>query len=116
MPFSASSWMAARFLRDGQAHAAQHVRSLRELDVGVADDFDAVAPRIAEVQERAGHILDTGFGQRLANGLLVVDDEAEVRPSSPAAGALLQRDELIAEIDEGSSVALAAHLELEQPP
>ena len=34
-----------------QAHAAQYVRRLGELDVVVADDLDAVAPRIEEVEK-----------------------------------------------------------------
>ena len=36
-----------------QAHASQDMRCLGELDVVVADDLDAVAPRVEEVQESA---------------------------------------------------------------
>ena len=68
----------ALFSRCAEAHAAQHVRRLGELDVRVADDLDPVAPGIEEVEKRAGQRLDAGFGERLANGFLVVDDEAEV--------------------------------------
>src|SRR5208282_1807029 len=39
------------FRKIRQSHAAQHVRRLGELDVVVANDLDAVAPGIAEVEE-----------------------------------------------------------------
>jgi hypothetical protein len=41
-----------------QSHAAQHVRRFRELNIVVADNLDAVAPRIEKVKERAGQRLD----------------------------------------------------------
>ena len=37
-----------------ETHAAQHVRRLGELDVGVADDLDPIAPRVQEIEERTG--------------------------------------------------------------
>src|SRR5439155_20229282 len=87
---------------------------LGELDVVVADDLDAVAPRVAEIEELAGQGLDTGLGHRPAHRLLVVDHQAKV----PAIvgrllAALLQGQELVAEIDESHAVALAAKLEIE---
>jgi hypothetical protein len=53
-----------------EAHSAQHVRRLGELDVVVADNFDPVDPGIAEVEKRTRQRLDTRFGQRSADGLL----------------------------------------------
>ena len=35
----------------GQTHAAQDMRRLRELDVVIADDLDAVAPWVEEIKE-----------------------------------------------------------------
>src|SRR5262245_56256584 len=98
-----------------QSHATQHVRRLGELNIVVADDLDPVAPWIPEVEKRAGQRFDTGSGQRLADRLLVIDHETEMaavvgRLLTP----LLQREELVAEIDEGRCLALAAELEIEQ--
>ena len=91
------------------------MRRFGELDVVIADDLDAIAPRIAEVEEPAGNDVHTRIRERRANGFLVVDDEAEV---SAVVGALcppfLEREELVAEVDEGSGVAPAAQGEVEQ--
>src|SRR5439155_13288958 len=65
-------------LEPADAHPAQDLRRLRELDVAVADDLDLVAPRVVEVEPPPGPHCDAGLGQRRADGLLVVDDEAEV--------------------------------------
>src|SRR5712675_2804613 len=43
-----------------QPHAAQHVGCLGELDVVVADDLDAVAPWIQEIEEGTVEDGDTG--------------------------------------------------------
>src|SRR5262245_27027652 len=98
-----------------EAHAAQHVRRLRELDVVIPDDLDAVAPGIAEIKEAPGQHLDPGLRQRLAHRLFVIDDQAEM----PAVigglpTAFLQGEELIAKIDESRVLALAPQLEFEQ--
>src|SRR5512134_2876732 len=61
-----------------QPHAAQHVRRLGELDVVIADDLDAVAPRIEKVEKRTWQRLDTGVGQRLADGVLVIDHKSKM--------------------------------------
>jgi hypothetical protein len=37
-----------------ETHAAQHMRRLGELDVGVADDLDPVAPRVEEIRNGPG--------------------------------------------------------------
>src|SRR5262245_60085379 len=98
-----------------QSHATQHVRRLGELNIVVADDFDAVAPRIPKVEKRAGQWFDPGSGQLLADRLLVIDHETEM--AAVVGGLLtplLQREELIAKIDERCCLALAAQLEFEQ--
>src|SRR5262245_1704716 len=98
-----------------QSHATQHVRRLAELNIVVADDLDAVAPWIPEIEKRAGQRFDTGSGQRLADRLLVIDHETEM--AAVVGGLLpplLQREELVAEIDEGRRLALAPKLEIEQ--
>jgi hypothetical protein len=66
-------------------------------------------------RERAGQRFDTGSGQRLADRLLVIDHETEMAAVvCRLFTTLLQREELIAEIDEGRCLALAAKLEIEQ--
>src|SRR5579885_3324298 len=48
------SELADRALRllEREAHAAEHVRRLGELDLAVLDHLDAIAPGIEEIQER----------------------------------------------------------------
>src|SRR6185436_15851313 len=99
-----------------QPHPAQHVRRLGELDVVVTDDLDAVAPWVEKIKEATGQRLDARLGQGIAHRLLVIDDQ----PEMPAVigclpAAVLQREELVAQIDEGRILALAAQLEVEQP-
>src|ERR1700693_5878491 len=98
-----------------QSHAAQHVRRLGELDVVVADNLDAVAPRVEKVEKRAGQRLDTRVSQCLADCILVVAHKSKMasllRGLSPS---LLQCEELVAQIDEGRTAALAPKLEVEQ--
>ena len=97
-----------------KAHAAQYVRCLRELDVVVADDLDAIAPRVVEIEERPGQHLDAGLCQCAANGLLVVDHQAEVAAIvGRLALSLLKREELVAQVDEGHVLVLSAELEIE---
>src|SRR5262245_9500350 len=99
----------------GEPHPAQHVRRLGELDVVVPDDLYSVAPGVAEIEEAAGQRLDPRRRQRAAHRVLVVDHESKMTAVVGGLGAaLLQRQELIAQIDEGRGLALAAQLELEQ--
>ena len=96
-------------------HAAQNVRRLGELDVVVADDLDSVAPGIKEIEEATGQRLDVRRRERAANRVLVVDHEAKMAAVvGRLRAALLQGEELIAQIDEGRGLALAAQLEIEQ--
>ena len=100
-----------------EAHAAQHVCRLGELDVVVADDLDAVAPGIAEIQERPRKRIHACIEQLSADGFLIVDNKAEVTSVVGAlAAAFLERDELIAEIDESRALALASQREMKSRP
>src|SRR5262245_414639 len=99
-----------------QPHAAQHVWRLGELDIVVADDLDPVAPGIDKIEEAPRQPLDPGIGERRAHRLLFIHHQPEMpavigRLPAP----LLQREELIAKIDESRVLALAAQLELEEP-
>lgn len=89
---------------------------LGELDAGVADDLDPVAPGIEKVEKRPGQHVDPGLRQGPADRLLVVDDEAEMPPVvGRLTAALLERQELVAQVDEGRILVPAAQGELEQP-
>ena len=85
-----------------QSHATQHVRCLGELDVLVADNFYAIAPRVEKVEKRAGQRLDPRVGQRPADGILVVDYKPKMTSLvSGLSAPLLQREKLVTQIDEG---------------
>ena len=95
-----------------ETHAAQHVRSLGELNVGVPDDLYSIAPWVEEIEKWAGQGLDACVGQCLADGLFVIDDESKMTALVGwLCTALLERNELVAEIDEGCGIALASKLE-----
>jgi hypothetical protein len=84
------------------------MRRFGELDVVVADDLDPVAPGIEKIEKAPGQRLDAGLGQGLAHRLLVIDHQPEMAPVIRwLSAALLQREELIAKIDEGRVLALA---------
>lgn len=53
-----------------EAHRAQYVRRLGELDIGIFDHLDPIAPEVEKVEERARH-------QLAAGGL---DPRAQTRP------------------------------------
>src|SRR6478672_5224365 len=98
-----------------QSHAAQHVRRLGELDIVVADNLYAIAPGVEKVEKRAGQRLDPRIGQRLADGILVVDHKPKMTSLvSRLSSAFLQCEELVAQIDKGRSAAFAPKLEVEQ--
>src|SRR6185312_16601486 len=98
----------------GQTHAAQHVWRLGELDVLVADNLDAVAPGVEKVEKRAWQRFYPLVSERLTDGLLVVDHKPKMTPIvSRLSSASLQREKLVAQIDESRSGALAAKLEVE---
>jgi hypothetical protein len=89
-----------------QPHAAQDVRRLGELDIVVGDDLDAITPWIEEIEKRTWQRLDAGVGQCFAHGVLVIDHKSKMAAVvGVLLTALLQRQELVAEIDERRSVA-----------
>src|SRR4030095_10953985 len=98
-----------------QPHAAQHIQRFGELDVVVADNLYAIAPRVEEVEKRAGQWLDTRVGQRFADCILVIDHQSKMAALVSRLGTtLLKREELVAQIDEGGSGALTPQFEIEQ--
>src|SRR6185503_1293768 len=86
-------------LAELEAHAFEDAIRLRELDLVVLHDLQAVAARVADVEEPARQDLDAGFLERAARLFLVVDDEPEVRLLR-ARPALEQGEELIAHPQE----------------
>ena len=108
-----------RLLRLGQVikvHAAQNLRRLRELDVAVVDDLDVVAPGVDEIETASRLDLRAGIGERLARRLLVVDDQTEVTAAvRRLSSALRERDELVADVDEGHVRRASTELEIEDP-
>src|SRR5438094_1500205 len=103
-------------LAEREAHAAHHIGRLRELDVRVLDDFEPVAPRIEEIEERAFDKERAGGLRQLDDGAAVVDDKAEM-PLLDAINRVVGHqghvDELVAHVDEGVALALAAQFEIE---
>src|SRR5690242_6835969 len=82
-----------------EAHSLEHALALAELDLVVLDDLDAVATRVADVEEAARESSQACILERAPHGLLVVDDEPEMLLLRSRA-ALEQRDELIAQTKE----------------
>ena len=101
-------------LVERQAHAAQHVRRLGELDVAVRHHLDAVPPGIEEVEERTiEQFAARGLDQR-THRTAVIHHQAEMaRAVAMFAAGLRQVDELVAHVDEGVGLALAAQREVE---
>src|SRR5262252_3743524 len=98
-----------------EPHPAQHMRRLGELDVVVTDDLDAIAPEIEEIEKRTAQRLDARGRERAPHRVFVVDDQSEMTAAvGRLRAALLQREELVAQVDERRGLALAAQLELEQ--
>ncbi len=113
--------LRAQFLERGrrllelEPHALQHGPGLRELHVRVLHDLDAVAPGIAEVEAAAAEQLDACLLGQLADALPVVDDEPEVaRRVGRLRAALVEHEELVAQVEEDHRAGAAAQLELEQ--
>src|SRR5580692_9299964 len=80
-----------------QPHAAQHVGCLCELNVVVTDYLYSVAPGASKIKEGPVEWGNPGGLERLAGGLLIVDDEAKVATIiSRLRAAFLKRNELIA--------------------
>ena len=76
-----------------------------------------VAPRIVKVEAAAREDLDAGGFERSTRGLLVLDDEPEVACSVRLPRLTLhERDELVADVDEGGTMRPPAQRELEDLP
>src|SRR5262249_30184254 len=97
-----------------ETHPGQHPRGLRELHVAVVDDLNEVAPGVAEVQAATGLDDRAHALQRGAHGVLVVDHEPEVAgvvgPLRPPGR---ERDELVADVDEGHRARASSQLQVE---
>src|ERR1700739_3044419 len=80
-----------------QTHAAEDVGGFGELDIVIANDLNAVAPRVAEVKKWA---LERRYARSLEGGahrLLVVDHQAEMATIvCRLFAAFLKGDELVA--------------------
>ena len=93
------------------AHAAQYVRRY----VVVADDLYTIAPRVEKIEKLTGQRLHSGIRERLADRIPVIDHESKMTAVVGGLGAaLLEREELIAQIDESRGLAPTANLEVEQ--
>src|SRR5205807_7256651 len=100
-----------RLLEAVEAHCAQDVLRLRELDFAEVDDLDLVAPRVVEIETASVH-RHAQLLQPLAHRCLVVDDEAEVAGLiGRLRASLRQRDELVAKVDERHTAAATAQFE-----
>ena len=53
------------------------IRRLGELDVVVADNLNAIAPRVEEVEKRPGQRLYTRVSERFSYGFLVIDHSVQ---------------------------------------
>src|ERR671925_2114814 len=104
---------ARSFFQEAHAHTFEHVRRLSELNVVIGNDFDPIAPRVAEIQALVD-ALNAEFFERPSNRLPVIDDKTEMALVIRTLRlAETQLDELIAEIDEGVVIALAAQGKVE---
>src|SRR5262245_61033520 len=102
-------------LAELEVHATEDLRRLGELDLVVLNDLHTVAVGIEEVEPPARENLRSRRRQRLPHRLLVVDDEPKVAVRVRRSGAAAhERQELIAEVDEGGAGGAAAEAELEQ--
>ena len=61
------------------------VRRLRELDIVVPDDLDAVAPRIEKIEKRTRHRTAAGVGQCFADSVFLEHLPAMVENEKDAA-------------------------------
>src|SRR5215467_3493684 len=98
-----------------EPHATQHIGRLGELNVVITDDLYSVAPGIPKIKERTIKQGNTSCLECLAGRFLVIHDETEMATIvSGLPAALLKCNKLIAQVDEGHGVTLAAQLEFEE--
>src|SRR5713101_1514970 len=99
-----------------ESHTAQHVRRFSKLDILVRDDLYPVAPRVSKVEKRSRQGLDTRVDQCFASGLFVIDYKPKMTPIVDGlCTALLERNELVSQIDERHGIAFASKFKIEQP-
>ena len=91
-----------------EAHTGEDAIRLRELDLVVLHDLNSVPARIANVEEASRKHLHARFREPATRRLLVVDDEPEVRFLG-ARAALEQGEELVTQLEEGSTGDGAVH-------
>src|SRR6516225_1988648 len=97
-----------------EAHRAQDMRRLGELDIGILDHLDAVSPRIEKVEKGSRHQLAAGRFDPVAHTRPVVDDEPEMAaPVLVRFADLHHVDELVAELDKGVARPFCPELEVE---
>src|SRR5262245_47916417 len=100
-----------------EAHSAQHVVRLGELDVLIGCDLDPISPGIEEIEKRTSQQLNTHVFQRAPDQVFVVHRDTEVPALvGTLVSALCKIDELIAEVNEGFGLAAVRDLELEEAP
>src|SRR5437762_7239982 len=90
---------------------------LGELDVGVLDDLDAVAPGIEKSEEGAFDHRRAGRLGALLHTRAVVDDKADMATLDAARFAVRHPrhvDELVPHVDKGAALAPAAQVEVEE--
>ena len=93
-------------LAELEPHPPQDPLGLRELHLVVLDDLDEVAPGVEEVEPAARADLHAGGFESAPRRLLVVDHEPEMAGAvRTTRAALHEREELVADVDEGSAVA-----------
>ena len=110
---SASLRRAFSFFVEIEAYGAQHVRRLGELDVGVFNHFDPVAPAVEKIEERPRHELAAGLVDPGAHARAIIDGEPEMPPAVLVwRRRFHQVDELVAELDEGISRPFCALAEI----
>ena len=85
------------------------------MNILIINDLNAVAPGIAEVEERSIELCDAGLVQRASSSFLIVNNETEMTTIvGRLFTALLKGDELITKIDECHPVIFAAQLEFKE--
>src|SRR5215472_3490072 len=97
-----------------EAHCMQYMRRLGELNIGVLDDLDAIAPRVEKIEERSGQEPSARRLDPRAHAGAVIDDEAEMPALVFVAGfGFHQIDELVAELDESIAGPFPPEREIE---
>ena len=114
MPFVGQLAPGIFVLVEIEAHRAQHMRRLGELDIGVFDHLDPIAPGIEKVEELSRQQFAARGLDPRAYARAIVDDEPEMTaPVLVRISGLHHIDELVAELDESIARPLGPKLEVE---